>query len=232
MEHGHASFGAQRAQLVFELARLVHDLVDEGLDDRLAEGSELAAAEPAEKALHTREADTLDFNCLLLEDFHARRAQDFANLVRLAALVVMVAENTDHGDRARLDIVGENLSLFGFAEIRQVPAQHQHVGLGRDLREDIAIGRDAVLLHVEVADCRHAEFAVLTRHIALRDCLRLRKSPIARRRRHSRAAKRCGRGRPSCQGPSRPTGRAAVRAARPSATAERRCARSDKRSGS
>ena len=59
MEDGDVALGLQRAQRVFELARLVERRVDEGLDRRLAERAELAAAEAAEKALHAGEADAL-----------------------------------------------------------------------------------------------------------------------------------------------------------------------------
>ena len=53
--------------------------------------------------------------------------------------------------------------MFGLArlpEVRQVAAQHEHVRYAGDFREHLAVGR-AVLLHVEVADRRHAQLAAL-----------------------------------------------------------------------
>src|SRR4051812_4480134 len=51
MEDGDAAVGAQRPKRILELARFLHRLVDECLDDRLAKGRELAAAESAEETL-------------------------------------------------------------------------------------------------------------------------------------------------------------------------------------
>ena len=42
------------------------------------------------------------------------------------------------------------------------PHSTQHVGVSRDFGEQLAIGRDAVLLHVKVADRRHPHLAVVT----------------------------------------------------------------------
>src|SRR6478736_8528311 len=85
VEYGHAALGAQGAELVLELARLVQRLVDEQLGDRLAEGRELAAAVAAHEAFDAGKADTVDFDRLLVEHLHAGALQDLDDLFRLAA---------------------------------------------------------------------------------------------------------------------------------------------------
>src|SRR3954451_18160916 len=65
MEHCDASLGAQRPQLVLELARLVQRFLDERLGDRLSERRQLAAAITAHEAFDPGEADTLDLDGLL-----------------------------------------------------------------------------------------------------------------------------------------------------------------------
>ncbi len=157
MKHRDAALGTQGAQLVLELARFVHHFVDERLDDRLAERRELAAAEAAEESLHAGKADALDLDRLLVEHGHAGIAEDRADLLRLAAFVIVVAEHADDRDRASADVLGEDLRLPRLAEIGEVAAQHQHVGVVGDFGEQLAIGRDAVLHHVEVADRRDAQ---------------------------------------------------------------------------
>src|SRR3982751_2509745 len=77
MEERPAALGAELPQLVFELARLVHRLIDERLDDRLAEWRELTASEAAEEALYPRKPDAFDFGRLLVENLHPRRVEDF-----------------------------------------------------------------------------------------------------------------------------------------------------------
>src|SRR5690242_16172049 len=54
------------AELILQLAGLVHHFVDEGLGDRLAEGRELAAPVSPHEPLHPREADTVDLDRLLV----------------------------------------------------------------------------------------------------------------------------------------------------------------------
>src|SRR3954467_5426002 len=111
MEHRHAAPGGWLPQLVFELARLVHRLIDERLDDRLAEWRELTASEAAEEALDPRKPDAFDFGRLLVENLHPRRVEDFAHLLRLTALVVMITENSEHRNCAGFDVLGEDLRL-------------------------------------------------------------------------------------------------------------------------
>src|SRR5690348_13176772 len=100
MKHRDAAFGAKRPKLVLELARFIQRLIDEGLDNGLAERRELAAPEAAKKALHAREADAVDLMRLLVEHDHPCLVEDRANVLRLAALVVVVAEDSEHGNRA------------------------------------------------------------------------------------------------------------------------------------
>ena len=80
---------------------------------------------------------------LLVEHDHARAVKDLADLLRLAAFVIVIAEHAEHRDGAGLDVLGEDLRLAGLAEIGEVAAQQQHVGMARDFGEQLAIGRDA-----------------------------------------------------------------------------------------
>ena len=70
----------------------------------------------------------------------------------LSALVIVVAEHADDRDRAGADVLGEDFGLARLAEIGEVAAKHEHVGDARDFREHLAIGGDAVLGDVKVAD--------------------------------------------------------------------------------
>jgi hypothetical protein len=67
MEDCHGSLSSKRAKRVLEDPRFFLRLGDEGLDRLLAERSELAPAETADKALGSGEADTLDHDRLLAE---------------------------------------------------------------------------------------------------------------------------------------------------------------------
>ena len=194
MEHGDAAVGAQRAQRILELARFLHRLVDERLDDRLAERRQLTAAKAAEEALHPGKADTVDLVRLLVEHDHPGAVEDLAHDFRLPAFVIVVAKHAEHGDGARLDVLGEDFRLARAAEIGEVAAQQQDVGMAGNLAEQLAVRRFVVLLNMKVTDRRHPHRTV-TRHIVLRDCRPRRRSPIGRRRSHSRAGRRCGRGR-------------------------------------
>ena len=124
MKHGDAAFGAQRAKRVFELARLVQGLVDERLDDRLAERRQLAAAIAADETLHAGEPDALDLVRLFVQHDHSGLTQDSRDFFGLAAFVIVVAEHSEHGNRARADVFGEDLGLARLAEIGEVAAQH------------------------------------------------------------------------------------------------------------
>ena len=110
MKHGDAALGAQRAQRILELARLVHRLVDERLGDRLAERRQLAAAVAAHEAFDAGKADAVDLDRLLVEHGHPGLVQDARNLFRLAAFVIVVAEHAEHRDRAGADVLGEDLA--------------------------------------------------------------------------------------------------------------------------
>ena len=112
MEHGDGPLGAQRAQRVLEDARLVERLVDEGLDRRLAERAELAAAEAADEALDAGEADALDHHRLLAEHGHAGLlAGCAATSSGWPHSIIVVAEHGDDRDRAGAQVLGEDLGL-------------------------------------------------------------------------------------------------------------------------
>src|SRR3954452_5634919 len=105
MEHGDAALGAKRAELVLELTGLVHCFIDECLGDRFAERRQLAAPVAAHEALDPGKADALDLHRLLVEHRHARPVEDFADLLRAAAFVIVVAEDAEYRNRARPDIL-------------------------------------------------------------------------------------------------------------------------------
>ena len=54
--------------------------------------------------------------------------KDLADLLGLAAFVIVVAEHAEHRDRAGADVLGEDLRFARLAEIGEVAAQHEDVG--------------------------------------------------------------------------------------------------------
>src|SRR5438874_8319926 len=98
MENGDAPLGAQRAERILELASLVHRLLDEGLDDRFAERRQFAAAISAEETFHAGETDSVDLHRLLVEHGHSGLVENVRDLLRLAAFVIMIAENSEDRD--------------------------------------------------------------------------------------------------------------------------------------
>src|SRR5438128_11574973 len=76
MQHRDAALCPQSPQLVLELARLIHRLVDEQLGYGFAERRELAAAVAAHEALDAGKADAVDLVRLVVEQGHARAMQD------------------------------------------------------------------------------------------------------------------------------------------------------------
>ena len=143
----------RRVQCVLELAGFVHGFVDECLDDRLAERREFAAAEAADEALHSGKADAIDLMRLFVQDDHPAFVQDPGDLLGLAAFVIVVAEDSQDGNCALTDILGEDLGFFRSPEIGEVPAQDQHVRGGGNFLEQLPVGSDAVFDDMEVADC-------------------------------------------------------------------------------
>src|SRR3712207_2947060 len=102
MQDHHGALGPNAAHGVLEAHALAHRLGHELLHGGLAEGAEHASAEAARETLHTDEADAFDFRGLTVENAHPCVAQDVGDLLVTSALVIVVAENADDGDRAGL----------------------------------------------------------------------------------------------------------------------------------
>src|SRR5207302_10263241 len=98
MQHGDAALRAQLPQLVLELARLAHRLVDKRFDQWLTERHQLAAAVAAEKALHPGKTNSVDLLRLFAEHGHAGLVEDARDLFGLAAFIIVIAEHAEHGD--------------------------------------------------------------------------------------------------------------------------------------
>ena len=85
--------------------------------------AQLAAAEAAEKALHAGEADLVIITACSASTVTPAPWRMRADLLGLAAFIIVVAEHGDDRDRAGAQILGEDLGLAGLAEIGEVAAQ-------------------------------------------------------------------------------------------------------------
>ena len=131
MKDGDATFRAQGPQRILQLACFLHDFVNERFGNRFAKGGKFAASISSHEALDPCKAYSIDLVGLLVEHDHSRTRKDFADLLRLPAFVIVIAEDAEHWDGGGLYVVGKNLRLFRLAEIGEVAAQKQHVGMHR-----------------------------------------------------------------------------------------------------
>ncbi len=179
MEHGDAAFHAQRAQRVFQLAGFVQRLVDEGLDRRLAERAELAAAEAADEALDAGKADARNLDGLLAQHGDACRLDDARDFLGLAFLIIVVAEHGDDRDGAGGEILRQQLGLAGLAEIGEVAAQDEYVGRPGYLGEQRVETLLRRVADVQIADRGDRDRLSAWAHACPRcPCRRRRRSPI------------------------------------------------------
>jgi len=125
-------------------------------------------AEAAAEPLDPGEADAFHLAGIAVQDADPALLKHGLDLLRLARLEVVIAEDTDdrHAHRG-VDLAGEALGLFGQAMIREVAAQQQHVALPGGLGEHLAHSRLRELGVVQVRDRSEADPAVLSWHLSL-----------------------------------------------------------------
>ncbi|KAK0361017.1 hypothetical protein LTR94_025016, partial [Friedmanniomyces endolithicus] len=152
LEKHDAPFGAQGADGVLDEVGVLHRLIDEGLHRGLAERTEHVAAEAAHEAFSPGETDAVDLIGLAGQHLDPGLGQHADDFLRLAALVLVIAEHADHGDAAGAQILQQVLHLDRLAEIDQVAAQAQHVRVFMHPVEQVAIGAMRGLADMQVAD--------------------------------------------------------------------------------
>jgi hypothetical protein len=138
------ALGAQHADGVLDAVGVLDRLLHERLDRGLAERAQHVAAEAADESLAAREADALDLIGLAGQHPHPGVAQHLRHMFGLAAFVFVIAQHPDHGNLARPDVLQQDLDLARLAEIGQVAAQAQDVGVLMHLFEQGAVGRSWV----------------------------------------------------------------------------------------
>ena len=153
VQHGDLLRRAQPRQRGLELQRLLDRLVDELLDDLLAPRAELPAPEAAAEAFHAGEADALDLVHAAVEHRHAGVREDLHDLVLVAGLEVVIAEDADGRDAQRRgDLLGQDLRLLDRAVVGEVAAHQEHVGLtGRRFEQRVHASQPR-LFDVDVGD--------------------------------------------------------------------------------
>ncbi|MNY46739.1 hypothetical protein D3C86_1819480 [compost metagenome] len=122
------------------------------LDRGLAERAEHVAAEAADKALAAGEPHPLDLVGHSGQHLDPGLRHQARHLLGLSALMLMIAQDADHGDAAGAQVFQQVLDLRGLAEIDQVAAQAQDVGLFMDLVEQVAVDAVRGLADMQVAD--------------------------------------------------------------------------------
>ena len=71
-----------------------------------------------------------------IEEVDARLPEEARDLLRVSALVVVVAQSGDHGDRAPVQDPEEHLGLLQPPEVGEVPTQRQHVRIPRGVLDE------------------------------------------------------------------------------------------------
>ena len=153
MQHGDFLRRAQPRQRRLELQRLLDRLVDELLDDLLAPRAELPPSEAAAESLHAGEADALDLVHAAVEHGHAGVGEDLHDLVLVAGLEVVIAEDADGRDAQRRgDLLRQDLRLLHRAVVGEIAAHQEHVGLSGGRLEQRVHASQSRLLDVDVGD--------------------------------------------------------------------------------
>jgi len=125
---------------------------------KLHEAAEYAAAEPAGEAFDAGEADPVDLGRLAVEHRDADVAEDLADFVLAAGLVIVVAEHGDDGDlHGRGELARQDARLVGKAVVGEVTAEHQDVCVARDLGEQRLKRALRVPRDVQIADRGHSQ---------------------------------------------------------------------------
>jgi hypothetical protein len=131
-----ATMRAEPRERRLELEGLLDRFLDEPLDRGLAPRPERTAPKAAGKALHAGKAHPVHFRRFAIEHGDPGVGQNPANLILLAALVIVVSKHGDHRnlDRRR-QLARQNARFLRQAVVGEIAAQHEHVGGGIDLAE-------------------------------------------------------------------------------------------------
>ena len=78
-------------------------------------------------------------------------------MLGLAALMLVIAQHPDHRNFAGADVLQQDLHLARLAEIDQISAQAQDVGVVGHTLEQFAVRPLVGLAHMQVADRGHAQ---------------------------------------------------------------------------
>ena len=117
-----------RASAALEFERLVHRLVHELLDDRLAPGAEGARAESAAEPFDPRNADSSELDGVSVEHHHSRVGEDLADFDFLSRLDIVVAEYGRRGHAQRDELARKHARLLRSAVVGEVAGKQQHLG--------------------------------------------------------------------------------------------------------
>ena len=124
-------FGPQTRQRAFELERFVDGFMDELFDRRLAPRSQRALAESAAEAFDAGDADAAHFGRFAVEDGHAGVGEDLSDLVLMAGLMVVVAEDGDGRLVERRHFAREDAGLVRQTGIGQIAGEEQRIRRAR-----------------------------------------------------------------------------------------------------
>ena len=128
-----------RLEPFLERGHLVSRLLVEPAEQRLPEIGDLGAGEAADEPLAADDADIepvdLDHGVGAVEDDDPGVFQRGGQLSTAVGVVIVVAEDGDHGDRELTAGVGEHERLLWLTVRRQIAAEQDQVGLVLHARE-------------------------------------------------------------------------------------------------
>ncbi|MNT01857.1 hypothetical protein D3C72_1363420 [compost metagenome] len=152
VQQHHAAFGTKGADGILDQVGVFDRLLDELLDRSLSERTEHVTTEAADKALAAGETDAPDLIGLSGQHPDARLGHQSGDFVGLAAFMLMIAENPNHGDAAGAQVFEQVLDLACLAEVDQVAAKAEDVGVFVHAVEEVAIDTVRSLADVKVAN--------------------------------------------------------------------------------
>ena len=135
MQQGDQLRRPQPRQRRLELQRLVHRLVDELLDDRLAPRAERMTAEAAPEPFHARDADAVQFTSIAVEDRQAGGGQHVSHLRRLAGLEIVIAKHRRGRNPQSAQLARQHRGLLRQTVVGQIAGDDGDVRRVADLRE-------------------------------------------------------------------------------------------------
>jgi hypothetical protein len=131
-------------------------VADERLHLALAEVARAGTGEPAAEALGPGHADgravDVDHRGLALQHADAGGLEPLAEGVRLAGVVVVVAEHGDHGQVERADGPADEVGLVRLAAAAEVAGEQEEVGVPLGAGDAPGEGLDVVGAEVDVPD--------------------------------------------------------------------------------